>query len=46
MTFRLVHDAARTALPEVRQGYKYKNRVSSFQQNSCHQKATRRGPQT
>ena len=27
-------------------GYKYKNHLRSFQQNSCHQNATRRGPQT
>ena len=27
-------------------GYKYKNHLGSFQQNSCHRNATRRGPQT
>ena len=26
--------------------YKYNNHVRSFQQNSCHQNATKRGPQT
>ena len=36
----LVHDAVKTT-----SGYKYKNHLRSFQQNSCHQNATRRGPQ-
>ena len=46
--FHLVHDAVKTALPKVGQVtvYKYKNYLQSSQQNSCHQNATRRGPQT
>jgi len=41
-----VHNAVKT-LPEVRRaGDKYKNHLGSFQQNSCHRNASRRGPQT